>query len=138
MRKRLTLYLCAFGRTLRGLCVCLDAYTPSSAYVLFNLKSRLVAMETPTNVPLVGNNGLAYCTLYFIALQTSRQHLSTLQYIQRRVACCWSFMFSFSSTEIDHIGGAFSFPTPFTGFLLSQRFSTQVPTPCTKVISMHH
>lgn len=77
----------AFGRTLRGVCVCVclysDAYTPSSAYVHFNLKSRLVAMETPTSVPLVGNNGLAYCTLYFIALQTSRQHLSTLQHIQQ-------------------------------------------------------
>lgn len=63
------------------MCWQLDAYTPSSAHVHFNLNSGLVAMETPTNVPLVGNNGLAYCTLYFIALQTSRQHLSTLQHI---------------------------------------------------------
>lgn len=58
----------------------LGAYTHSSAYVHFNLKSRLVAMETPVNVALVGNNGL-YCTLYFIVLKTSRQHLSTLQHI---------------------------------------------------------
>lgn len=46
----------------------LDAYTPSTAYVHFNLKSRLVAMETLANVPLVGKHGLAYCTLHFIAL----------------------------------------------------------------------
>lgn len=68
--------------TRSGLCVCvclyLDANTPSFPYVHFNLKSVLVAMETPTNVPLVGNNGLEYCTLYFIALQTYRQHSATL------------------------------------------------------------
>ncbi len=119
----LTLYLCQSIRILGehlevSVCVCLylDAYSPSSAYVHFNLKSRLVAMETPANVPLVENNGLAYCTLYFIALQTRKQHLSTLQHIRRCVACSWRFMFSFTSSVISHIGSAFSFPTPCTTF----------------------
>lgn len=69
-------------------------HTPS-ACVHFNLKSRLVAMETPTNVPLVGNHGLAYCTRYFIALQTRRQHLITLAYM---TVCVAYFMFSFTSS----------------------------------------
>lgn len=77
----------------------LDAYTPS-ACVHFNLKSRLVAMETHTNVPLVGNHGLAYGTLYFIALQTRRQHLITLAYM---TVCVAYFMFSFTSSLISHI-----------------------------------
>lgn len=57
------------------MCLYLDVYTPSFPYAHFNLKSMLVAMETPTNVPIVENNGLEYCTLYFIVQQTSRQHL---------------------------------------------------------------
>lgn len=64
------------------MCLYSDASTPSFAYVHYNLKSRLVAMETPPSVPLAENNGLAYCTLYFIALRTSRQHSSTLEQIK--------------------------------------------------------
>lgn len=59
------------------MCLYSDAYTASTLYVGFNLKPMLVAMETPPDVALVGNNGLEYCTLYFIALQISRQHLNS-------------------------------------------------------------
>lgn len=61
------------------MCLYLDTYTPSSAYVHFNLKSRLVAMETPTNVPLVGNNGLALLHTIFYGtadLQARLKHFT--------------------------------------------------------------
>lgn len=69
----------AFEWTFSDLCgLFLDARTTTSAYVPFNLNLRLVAMETPTNVPLVGNHDLAYCKLYFlISLQSRRQYIIT-------------------------------------------------------------
>lgn len=79
------------------LCTCVWTHTPLFLpYVCFNLKSVLVAMETPLAVPLVGNNGLEYCTLYFIALQTSRKHLNSLQLKQ---CVAWSYRFMFSATS---------------------------------------
>lgn len=97
----LTLYLFHF----KDFCTLyLDAYTRSSAYVHFNLKSGLVAMETWTNGLFAGNNGVAFCTICFIALQTSKWYFSTLHHMTQVCGYFKSFMFSFTPFVI------FAFP----------------------------
>lgn len=56
----------AFEWTFSDLCgLFLDARAPTSAYVPFNLNPRLVSMETPTNVPLVGNHDSILHIIFF-------------------------------------------------------------------------